>query len=415
MNLSILKKTVPYAKVLAFWIILLAVLIETLMRFYLNELPYKFLNHTTGPINRLGQYSKDEVIPNDYVAIVGDSYAYGFGPWLYDNSWSWGQPHFATHHLLHSKTQIDFISFGYPGFGSLGSSLSYISEYQFVRDSSFWPQLNEPEIVLLFFYEGNDLINNLHEIEQRGFDITRNSDGLGKNEMQVLLESEFEKLIDDWSWTDHFATWNLFSGLYKNYSRRFKTTSHEFDSTSIDNQKDQKDVTDYSSVNEENIALINNKEVYLGYSEGPALLLTHQELSLAMEVLHQSLIFIKKNLPTSRIAVVYLPSSLSLYRFETGNLRPAPLSLKGEKRDRLFSPAKATENNLILRKKLGEITSSLQIEFIDPTNCLKDFAKKILLHGPRDPIHFNQKGYEAFCMAILPELKILFETTNLEL
>ena len=66
------------------------------MRFYLHELPYKFLNHTTGPIRRLGQYSKNEVIPNDYIAIVGDSHAYGFGPWLYDNSWSWGQPDFAT-------------------------------------------------------------------------------------------------------------------------------------------------------------------------------------------------------------------------------------------------------------------------------------------------------------------------------
>ena len=33
---------------------------------------------------------------------MGDSHASGLGPCLYDNSWSWGQPEFATHHLLHT-------------------------------------------------------------------------------------------------------------------------------------------------------------------------------------------------------------------------------------------------------------------------------------------------------------------------
>jgi len=40
------------------WTLLLGILLDSLIRFYLHELPYKFLIHTIGPIRRLGQYSK---------------------------------------------------------------------------------------------------------------------------------------------------------------------------------------------------------------------------------------------------------------------------------------------------------------------------------------------------------------------
>jgi len=410
----VIKKITPYLKPLIVWAVLLSILLEFLMRFYLHELPYKFLNHTTGPIRRLGQYSKKEVIPKDYLAIVGDSHAYGFGPWLYDNSWSWGQPDFATHHLLHAKTKLDIISFGYPGFGTFGSYLTSVSEYNFVSESSFWSELAEPKIILLFFYEGNDLINNLHEIEQRGFDITRISNDDAKDEIGILMESEVRKLDEHWSWFDHLASWNLFSGLYKNYSIRFQTTEPDNQPTNIDYSIDRLEADNNQSKRTENIALINGQEIDLGYSEGPALLLTDQEVSLSMEVFRQSLAYMKKSLPSSRIAVVYLPSSLSVYQFESQHLRPAPLVMKGERRDHPFAPAKATENSLKLRNSVGTITNSLGLKFIDPTNSLQDSAKQTLLHGPRDPIHFNREGYLAFAEAILPQVKVLCEAAGVK-
>ena len=384
------------------------------MRFYLHELPYKFLNHTTGPIRRLGQYSKNDVIPNNYIAIVGDSHAFGFGPWLYDNSWNWGQPDFATHHLLHSKTKIDIISFGYPGYGTFGSCLTSLSEYNFVRESSFWSELAEPKIILLFFYEGNDLINNLHEIEQRGFDITRLSNDDAKDEIEILLESEIRKLDEHLSWLDHLVSWNLFTGLYENYSRRFQTTEPDDHQTDIDYSGPQLEADDDQSKGRENIALIDGQEIDLGYSEGPALLLTDQEVSLSMEVFQQSLLYMKKSLPSSRIAVVYLPSSLSIYQFASQHLRPAPLVMKGERRDRPFAPAKATEKSLKLRNLVETTTNSLGLIFIDPTDSLKDSAKQTLLHGPRDPIHFNREGYLAFTEAILPQVKVLCEAAGVK-
>jgi hypothetical protein len=133
-----------------------------------------------------------------------------------------------------------------------------------------------------------------------------------------------------------------------------------------------------------------------------------------MEVFQQSLLYMKKSLPSSRIAVVYLPSSLSIYQFASQHLRPAPLVMKGERRDRPFAPAKATEKSLKLRNLVETTTNSLGLIFIDPTDSLKDSAKQTLLHGPRDPIHFNREGYLAFTEAILPQVKVLCEAAGVK-
>ncbi|MBH46321.1 MAG: hypothetical protein CMC93_06865, partial [Flavobacteriaceae bacterium] len=251
---KIFKIALTLLKPLVVWSIILTVAIELVLHWTLDDLPYKFLNHTSGPIRRLGQYSKNEVIPNNYIAIVGDSHAYGFGPWLYDNSWSWGQPDFATHHLLHAKTNLDIISFGYPGYGTFGSCLTSVSEYKFVSESSLWSELAEPKIILLFFYEGNDLINNLHEIEQRGFDISRISNDDAKDEIGILLKSEALKLYKDWSWFDHLASWNLFIGLFENYSHGFQTTQPVDHPTNIDHSRPRLEADDNQSKHTENIA-----------------------------------------------------------------------------------------------------------------------------------------------------------------
>ena len=46
------------AKPFFFWSVLIAVGIEVFLHYTICDLPYKFLNHTTGPVHKLGQYSK---------------------------------------------------------------------------------------------------------------------------------------------------------------------------------------------------------------------------------------------------------------------------------------------------------------------------------------------------------------------
>ena len=191
MNLSKLKS---YLKPIALWSFILFVLVEVLLHFKLNDLPYKFLNHTTGIVHKLGQYSKEKVLPEDYIAIVGDSNVYGFGPLLYDNSWSMEQPSFAPHHFLYSSLDRDVLSFGYPGFGSFGASLSMVHELKTLKKSWLWPKIEDPKEILFVFYEGNDLVNNLHELEQRGVSMKKPISDESNIHLEKIFQSEHARL-----------------------------------------------------------------------------------------------------------------------------------------------------------------------------------------------------------------------------
>ena len=394
------------AKPLLFWSVLIAVGIEVFLHHKICDLPYKFLNHTTGPVHKLGQYSKKGVIPKNYLAIVGDSNVYGFGPWLYDNSWSMEQPSFASNHLLNASLKKDVISFGFPGFGSLGSSLSMVSELQMLKKSWIWPKIEDPLEILFVFYEGNDLINNLHEVEQRGLDLhSIESNTLDQNIAKIITDEE-RKLSESWAITDHSATWNLFAGLTKNYYRKLfkepKQYSADIKWTSLDPPSISQE---QNSSKPTNVANISGVQVPLGYCEGPALLLNETEILLSLKISEHSLSYLRSNFPYSKISLIYLPSSLSIYNFVDSEISPAPLVMMGKSRSGLFKPIDAIERNKFLRAEFLKITQKIGTEFWDTTEYLKEIASNQLIHGPRDPIHLNRAGYEAFSEAILSFLK----------
>ena len=402
------KKFFSLLKPLVVWSIVLPIAIELILHRTLNDLPNKFLNHSTGPIQRLGQYSKEKVMPSNYIAMLGDSNVYGFGPWLYDNSWSMEQPDFATHHLLHENLGTDIMAFGYPGYGTLGSCLSMVSEMEMFDHSWIWSDLEHPKHILVVFYEGNDLINNLHEIEQREFNISQPLTEKSKKDIDQVILKESEKLRNSWSVFDHSASWNLFSGLIRSYLNKRKPSEEQCTAgaqkASMDNKR-QKSVELTITQVEENLAIINGNRVSLGYCEGPALHLNNDEINLSMEIARKSLSYLKQNFSKSKIDLLYLPSSLSIYKFADCVLRPAPLNIKGETRNNIFDPADASKKNEWLRSEFSSLSNSLGFGFIDTTPFLKDKARLHLLHGPRDPIHLNRKGYEFFSEAIIKQLE----------
>jgi hypothetical protein len=400
------KSVRSLAKPILFWSVLIAVFIEFFLFHNFNKLPYKFLNHTSGPVRLLADYSKKEVIPENYFALVGDSNVYGFGPWLYDNSWSMEQPSFATHHLLNKDLDTDVVAFGYPGYGNLGSSLTAVAEHRYLNESLLWSDFPFPKKILFVFYEGNDLINNLHEIEQRGFSLDNPMDEKFDMEIESLLKSEEQRLLAEYSILDQSPTWNLTAGIVKNYFNKFFLSEEKKpDSISKKNKlKENESLSKDLRQDAENRALINQKETDLGYCEGPALLMTLEEIDQSMRILRHSLIYLKNYFSESRVCVVYLPSSLSIYEFKNSSVRPAPLQLNSSYRNKALPPEFAKERNLMLRRKVSEIASNLDLELIDTTDFFKSKSRGLLLHGPRDPIHLNRKGFETFAEAILIDL-----------
>ena len=396
-------KLLSYSKPILFWMLALALLCEVLLHFFLNELPLKFLAHSSGPIHRLGQYSKKDVVPKEHIAIIGDSNVYGFGPWLYDNSWSMGQPAFATHHLLHNSLGKDLIAYGFPGYGTFGYTLSTVAEYNMINGSLIWSKFPKPSQILIVFYEGNDLINNLHEVQHRGLQIDNISQENFKQQIERLIKDESAELESGFSFTDHIACWNITHGLLKNYLNKFSRESDNIFEPSKDEIFNQSPEKQDKPNEPENIALVGGKKIPLGYLEGPALHLSKNEINLSLEITKQSFQYIKKCFPQSQIDVVYLSTALTLYDFHSTKLRPAPLKLdiKSETiRDRIFSQQEIELKNIYLRRAVEAISKEIKIGFIDTTNSMSKIANNYRLHGPRDPIHLNQKGYEALAEII---------------
>jgi hypothetical protein len=79
--------------------------------------------------------------------------------------------------------------------------------------------------------------------------------------------------------------------------------------------------------------------------------------------------------------------------------------MMGKSRSGVFKPVDATERNKLLRAEFLKISQKTGTDFWDTTDHLKEIASNQLLHGPRDPIHLNRAGYEAFTESILTFFK----------
>ena len=407
--------TNTYVRIIFFWFFVLGVLFEfVFLRICLDDLPLKYGIHLSGPIQRLSQYSKKSLLPKEYIAIVGDSYAYGFGPWLYDNSWSWNQPDYASQHIIHAKTGIDVISFGYPGYGNFGSALTLVSEFKFLNASSLWPTIEKPSLILFYFYEGNDLYNNLLELQQRGLEYSDLKDNALEARISEALAKEASRFDGQSQWHQQLATYNLLGGLTNKFLTKLKT--QETKVNDLLTRKEDIPEPESSSAKpisiRENIMLLSGIDHNFGFAEGPALHLSDIETSGALSIFKKSLDHLTSNFPHSKIAVVYIPSALSTYRFISTCIRPAPLELYAEKRNRVYEPAEAWQKCNLIRMQIRDILKTSRVELIDPTEPLRKEAQSTLMHGPRDPIHFNEKGYLAFSEIIYPEVMEIYQQAS---
>jgi hypothetical protein len=136
----------------------------------------------------LVQSSKDGIVPEDYIALVGDSYAEGKGDWFGSVNKNL-RPDFHSAHVLHDLTGRDVISFGASGAGSLRAVVGEpIARYEFVNSRTQF-SLEPPAVILVYFYEGNDLNNNLQDLRSRFHRL--------RDEERVYEERYFDGFIEE--------------------------------------------------------------------------------------------------------------------------------------------------------------------------------------------------------------------------
>src|SRR6266853_6972441 len=129
--------------------------ISPTLRAYLADLPVV-----------VGQTSKRDYLPHDYIAILGDSYAEGIGDWLIDAE-ARGTSQFHSAHVLHELTGKDVITLGRWGYGSAEAMVLKPSRVYFHPPCILFPRVEKPKRILVYFYEGNDVIDNNNWVELR--------------------------------------------------------------------------------------------------------------------------------------------------------------------------------------------------------------------------------------------------------
>ena len=379
-------------------IILFILMMELVFPKILHKLPLPFYLGLGKDYKILGQYHKKSVIPVDYIAIVGDSHALGSGDWYLQvvkkHKLTQGDYHSA--HILYNKTGRDVLSFGALGSGSLRGlvlkPISYFKHFNLLRDF----ELKQPKEILVYFFEGNDLSDNLIDIYNHyrdNYDMARLYD---HEYFKTFIEKEIlstdriyrgEVPYKNWLFS-RFLVESVGDNIYNEIKRgikKFKQVSPNFSGKVSPTNSD--------------IAKVGGKELPIPHStQQPALNLNEEQTRQAIYVFEQSLKYMAGFFNESKVTIVYIPSPISVYKWASptitiigGTVTPigvTPVVRVYQRSDEIFEQIKT-------------IAEKYNHPLIDTRPLLRATALKEPVHGPRDWYHPNKKGYEAIAQVIL--------------
>jgi hypothetical protein len=355
----------------------------------ITELPLDARRFVPPPYDRLAENTKEGTIPKNYIAIVGDSYAYGLGDWalqVLDSSWWTAGKPFDSASVIHDALSADVVSLGSAGFGSIrGSALNPVVALQLLY-ARF--HIEAPRLFLVYFYEGNDLSDNLEELRSAGYDSLPGALSSGNR-------------FSSWLWTQaaseahssdsgRFLGLKLLLALSRNAWERLNGRGG-----AIPELLSKRASKDYNRAKFESwIRALPDR------LDGPALELSPGETDLAIEAFHQSLAFLIASFPHSRVAVVYIPSVLSCYLFEGAVSAHTAWS-----RPTVYPAAMVGVRSHEVGRRIRTAALQSGAAFIDPRPALRVEAARTPIHGPRDWRHFNRLGYETLGRVIVSWLR----------
>jgi len=368
-------------------ILILIVVMEILFPKVIYTLPIglqRFLKQSTIP---LAISTKKYTVPKDYTLIVGDSFAEGAGDlYLKQNKWKNGQ--YSSGHFLHEITTKDFLQIGIGGAGSANGivikPLTYLNHYR-----ARIP-LTNPKEVLIYYYEGNDLNNNLRYINKY-LSIENNlfSDVEIYKHFDTRLNKNFKETAGEKLWFIIFIKNLLYNALNLVANYIYDNSDHLHSGhLKIDlyNNLDSSSIKDYNS--SQNKIKLDNVIIDLPDSlQGPAMELTNREILVSLQLFYSSIKYLRSKLGEIPLSVVYIPSVVSCYRFEQSISTQTYHNRKGIYTQKEID--RRSENN---RLEILKFCKNNGFNFIDPTSYLQNSGQ--LIHGPINYSHFNEFGYK---------------------
>ena len=377
-------RDVPWKRVLANLALFLTslsvavALVEVLVLPRLMESPpLKLQRNFTHTMQILTQSSKKGSLPEDYILLLGDSYARGFGDWL-DAADRNTTPPYHSAHVIHKLLDRDVLSFGRGGSGSIsGMILTPGRQFKVLQRRG----LEAPQTVLVYFYEGNDLWNNLRYLRLHFDDHYDRESVLEDEYFDAFLQDEYDREVAGPVIAERILALGYFKRLL---SSPFRS---------------RRDPAVPGNVNR---VLIDGELVALpDEAQAPGLALGEEELRIALHVADRSLRVLKTIFPDTDIHIVYIPAPLSIYEIASATVS-AETYLR---RSNIQPSANIAEHSDRIRAGLEALARRNEVGFLDPTELLRVEARQRAIHRPSDWNHFNEDGYRLLGRAIADYLR----------
>ena len=132
----------------------------------LRYVPLRLHGYLPVDVRVFAQSSKTGVVPRDPVLLLGDLYAQGFGDWLLETDPNRNGP-FHSAHVINRLTGRDVITLGLGGAGSAEGMAAFPAIAYAYSKRAWYLRLPPPHVAVVYFYEGNDLNDNMDFLANR--------------------------------------------------------------------------------------------------------------------------------------------------------------------------------------------------------------------------------------------------------
>lgn len=352
----------------------------------LRYVPLRLQGYLPENLRVFAQSSKAGVLPRDPVLLLGDSYAKGYGDWLLEANPNRNGP-FHSAHVIHGLSGRDVVTLGMSGAGSAEGIAAFPAiGYEDAR-RAWYLRLPAPHVAVVYFYEGNDLNDNLRFLERTG----GSADSAGLVERIDRSIAAYPSALSDRSdRASYFPLLRFSVSLARRIYAERSGDGAPPDSGAGSAPGPMADPPNVVEAAGRSMQLPPNLQ-------SPALALTGPELARAVLVYERALGFLRKLLPGVPALVVYLPSPLSAYR-----LRGPEVSIQQydtAQATRYPSERVAPSSNAIC-DLVRAATIPHGAGFLDLRPAIRAAGARDLLHGPRDFKHFNRRGMEVLGQAV---------------
>jgi hypothetical protein len=346
-------------------------------RLLLDRVPLDHQAYLAPAMRALAQNSKAGIVPRPgYILLEGDSYAMGAGDWLKGAS-PFSSPRYHSAHLLRERTGRDVMSFGRSGLGSLGGFVGEPRRLRVCLNRLPLFSVPEPGLVILYFYEGNDLDDTLAELERWG------RDPADRFAFLATLGA-----APGCSFFDDFV---LATALRRRVGALFHGPAAGDDVEWPVPNVDRGDAT--ANV----VRIAGVRKVLPLRLQGPSLGLSSAEVELALAAVEHALSENGTLHPDVPRLLVYLPSPLGSYPLLS---RAVDVQVYRKGDPRRFPSAAVSARSDLMATRLRAACARAGVAFLDTRPALRAVAAQRLIHGPRDFKHYNESGYAALADAV---------------